>query len=67
MGQVWTTLICLGRRKDIVVAAGLHKAIATEYFRVGHMGVTVTDESRGDIEKVLSGVKAVIEAAQGSK
>jgi len=44
------------------VAAGLHKAIATEYFRIGHMGVTVTDEGRGDVEKVLSGIKAVMQA-----
>ena len=39
--------------KDIVVAAGLHKAIATQYFRVGHMGVTVTDSSRGDVDRVI--------------
>ena len=48
-------------RKDIVVAAGLHKAIATEYFRIGHMGVTVTDRDRGDVDKVLSGIKAILE------
>jgi alanine-glyoxylate transaminase/serine-glyoxylate transaminase/serine-pyruvate transaminase len=48
-------------RKDIVVAGGLHRAIASEYFRVGHMGVTVTDESRGDLKKVVKGIKAVLE------
>lgn len=51
-------------RKDIVVAAGLHKAIATEYFRIGHMGVTVTDKERGDIEKVLKSVEEVLKAAK---
>jgi alanine-glyoxylate transaminase/serine-glyoxylate transaminase/serine-pyruvate transaminase len=48
-------------RKDIVVAGGLHKAIASEYFRIGHMGVTVADESRGDLKKVVEGIKAVME------
>ena len=48
------------------MAAGLHKAIATEYFRVGHMGVTVTDGKRGDAERVLKGIKEVLEAKKGS-
>jgi len=48
--------------KDIVVAGGLHKAIATEYFRIGHMGITATDKARGDVEKVIKGVKEVLEA-----
>jgi hypothetical protein len=50
--------------KDIVVAGGLHKAIATEYFRIGHMGITVTDSSRGDLDKVLKGVEDVLKAAK---
>lgn len=43
-----------------MVAGGLHKDIASTYFRVGHMGVTVTDASRGDIQKVLDAVKTVV-------
>lgn len=54
-------------RKDIVVAAGLHKAIATEYFRIGHMGVTAVDPSRGDVDKVLDGIKSVLSAKGWSK
>ncbi|WWC89041.1 uncharacterized protein L201_003959 [Kwoniella dendrophila CBS 6074] len=46
--------------KNIVVAAGLHKAIVTEYFRIGHMGVTATNRQRGDLEKVINGVKDVL-------
>lgn len=46
--------------KGIVVAAGLHKAMATQYFRIGHMGVTVTQRERGDLEKVIKGVKEVL-------
>ncbi|ORX35631.1 pyridoxal phosphate-dependent transferase [Kockovaella imperatae] len=46
--------------KDIVVAAGLHKAIASEYFRIGHMGITVTDKGRGDLDKILNGIQEVL-------
>ncbi|OCF43063.1 alanine-glyoxylate transaminase/serine-glyoxylate transaminase/serine-pyruvate transaminase [Kwoniella heveanensis CBS 569] len=46
--------------RDIVVAAGLHKAIATEYFRIGHMGITAVDRERGDLEKVIKGIKEVL-------
>ena len=48
--------------KDIVVAGGIHKAIASEYFRIGHMGVTAVDPSRGDIDHVLNGIKEVLNA-----
>ena len=47
--------------KDIVVAAGLHKAIATEYFRIGHMGVTAVESERGDLERVVKGIKEALE------
>ena len=30
--------------KNVVFAAGLHKEVKDTYFRIGHMGVTVTDE-----------------------
>lgn len=32
-------------------------AIKTKYFRIGHMGVTVTDKSRGDIDTILKALK----------
>jgi alanine-glyoxylate transaminase/serine-glyoxylate transaminase/serine-pyruvate transaminase len=47
--------------KDIVVAAGLHKAIATEYFRIGHMGVTAVESERDDLERVVRGIKEAVE------
>lgn len=50
--------------RDIVVAGGLHKEIATKYFRVGHMGITACDSSRGDIQKILDGVSAVVKEAK---
>lgn len=53
--------------RDIVVAGGLHKDIASEYFRVGHMGVTSADPSRGDVDKIINGVKAVLDEAKKNK
>ncbi|CAK5267529.1 unnamed protein product [Mycena citricolor] len=45
--------------KNIIVAGGLHTANKDKYFRIGHMGVTVVDPSRGDIETVVAGLKEV--------
>lgn len=42
--------------RGVVFAAGLHKEIATKYFRIGHMGVSV-DFSRGHLDKALKAVK----------
>lgn len=44
-------------KKGVVFAGGLHKEIATKYIRFGHMGVSVMDEGRGDIEKALKALK----------
>ncbi|KIR25189.1 alanine-glyoxylate transaminase/serine-glyoxylate transaminase/serine-pyruvate transaminase [Cryptococcus deuterogattii 99/473] len=46
--------------RNIVVAAGLHKAIVSEYFRIGHMGITAVDRQRGDLEKVVKNIKEVL-------
>ncbi|KAK3072401.1 hypothetical protein LTR53_006894 [Teratosphaeriaceae sp. CCFEE 6253] len=40
-------------KKGVIFAGGLHKEIATKYVRFGHMGVSVTDPGRGDIDKAL--------------
>lgn len=31
--------------------------ITATYFRIGHMGITVTDPSRGDIDRILEVIK----------
>ena len=36
---------------------------ADKYFRIGHMGVTVVDKQRGDIDRLVDGVQAVVNAA----
>ncbi len=43
--------------KGVIFAAGLHKEIATKYFRIGHMGVSVTRKERGDIDQALKALQ----------
>ncbi|KAL7267066.1 hypothetical protein RUND412_010359, partial [Rhizina undulata] len=43
--------------KGVVFAGGLHKEIATKYFRFGHMGVSVMDGELGHIEKAVKALK----------
>ncbi|PPQ79672.1 hypothetical protein CVT25_003246 [Psilocybe cyanescens] len=40
-------------KKGIIVAGGLLAAIKDSYFRIGHMGVSVVNEDRGDVEAVI--------------
>ncbi|KAJ5804685.1 uncharacterized protein N7518_000988 [Penicillium psychrosexuale] len=52
-------------RRGVVFAAGLHKEIANQYIRFGHMGVSIMDTDRGDIEKALAALRdALTEARQ---
>ena len=44
-------------KKGIIFAGGLHKEIATKYIRFGHMGVSVTDPNRQDVDKALEALK----------
>jgi len=46
--------------KDIVVAGGLHTQIKDKYFRIGHMGITVVDAQRGDVDKLIGTLQSVI-------
>lgn len=46
--------------KGVVFAGGLHKEIATKYFRIGHMGVSVLDKSRGDVDKALNAIREAL-------
>ena len=40
--------------KGVIFAGGLHREIATKYIRIGHMGVSVLQEDRGDIERAIN-------------
>jgi alanine-glyoxylate transaminase / serine-glyoxylate transaminase / serine-pyruvate transaminase len=44
--------------KGVIFAGGIHKAIATKYIRFGHMGVSVTDPNRKDVDKALDALKS---------
>ncbi|KAI9055588.1 hypothetical protein LZ554_000534 [Drepanopeziza brunnea f. sp. 'monogermtubi'] len=41
-------------KKGVIFAGGLHKEIATKYIRVGHMGVSVTDSKRDDVDRAIN-------------
>ena len=44
-------------KKGVIFAGGLHKEIATKYIRFGHMGVSVVDPARKDVDKALEALK----------
>ena len=44
-------------KRGVVFAGGLHKEIATKYIRFGHMGVSIMDDKRDDIERALRALK----------
>ncbi|KAF2155609.1 PLP-dependent transferase, partial [Myriangium duriaei CBS 260.36] len=43
--------------RGVVFAGGLHKEIAAKYIRLGHMGVSVTDPKRDDIDRAIKALK----------
>jgi alanine-glyoxylate transaminase/serine-glyoxylate transaminase/serine-pyruvate transaminase len=45
-------------KKGVIFAGGLHKDIAAKYIRFGHMGVSVTDPKRDDIDRAIGALKA---------
>lgn len=50
-------------KKGVVFAGGLHKECATKYVRFGHMGVSVMDGKKDDIERALDALKEGLQAA----
>lgn len=53
--------------RGVVFAGGLHKQIATKYVRFGHMGVSVTDPNRNDIDNAIKALKEGVQEAQEAK
>ncbi|KAL9131785.1 MAG: hypothetical protein Q9217_000390 [Psora testacea] len=47
-------------KKGVIFAGGLHKDIAAKYIRLGHMGVSVTDPKRDDIDRALRALKEAL-------
>jgi alanine-glyoxylate transaminase/serine-glyoxylate transaminase/serine-pyruvate transaminase len=54
-------------KRGVIFAAGLHKEIATRYIRFGHMGVSVTDPARNDIDKAIAALKEALTEAKQAK
>ncbi|MCJ1356901.1 MAG: hypothetical protein MMC33_006897 [Icmadophila ericetorum] len=44
-------------KRGVIFAGGLHKEIAAKYIRFGHMGVSVMDEKRDDVERALKALQ----------
>ncbi|KAK0723173.1 pyridoxal phosphate-dependent transferase [Lasiosphaeria miniovina] len=44
-------------KRGVVFAGGIHKEIVTKYIRFGHMGVSVLDLSRGDIDRAIKALE----------
>ncbi|KAF9523065.1 pyridoxal phosphate-dependent transferase [Crepidotus variabilis] len=40
-------------KKGVVIAGGLHVDIKDKYFRIGHMGISVVEQSRQDVDTVI--------------
>lgn len=54
-------------KKGVIFAGGLHKEIATKYIRFGHMGVSVTDPGRRDIENAIEALKQGLAEVEKAK
>ena len=53
--------------RGVIFAGGLHKEIATKYIRFGHMGISVTNPGRGDIDNALAALKETLAEAKQAK
>ncbi|RAL09336.1 alanine--glyoxylate transaminase [Aspergillus homomorphus CBS 101889] len=54
-------------KRGVIFAAGLHKEAATKYIRFGHMGVSVTDPARSDVDKAIAALKEALTEAKQAK
>jgi len=45
-------------KRGVIFAGGLHKEIAARYIRFGHMGVSILDPKRNDVDKALEALRA---------
>lgn len=54
-------------KRGVVVAGGLHTAIKDKYFRIGHMGLSVVDAQRGDVNTVIRALEDTLKEARAAK
>jgi alanine-glyoxylate transaminase/serine-glyoxylate transaminase/serine-pyruvate transaminase len=46
--------------KGVQIAGGLHTECAAKYFRIGHMGISVTEPQRGHMDKVIQSLTTTL-------
>jgi len=66
-GLVASDILPRVAKEGIIIAGGLHKDVKDKYFRVGHMGVSVVDPQRDDLDRVIAGITKAIEEANAEK
>ncbi|KAK4216130.1 pyridoxal phosphate-dependent transferase [Rhypophila decipiens] len=44
-------------KRGVVFAGGIHKEVATRYIRFGHMGVSILDPRRGDVDRAVKALE----------
>ncbi|KAF8843897.1 PLP-dependent transferase [Paxillus ammoniavirescens] len=66
-GLVGSDIIPRLLEQGIVVAGGIHSSIKDKYFRIGHMGVSVVDPKRGDIDIVIKALAKTLKEAKAPK
>jgi alanine-glyoxylate transaminase/serine-glyoxylate transaminase/serine-pyruvate transaminase len=54
-------------KRGVIFAGGLHKEVASRYIRFGHMGVSVTDPARKDVDNAISALKEAVAEAKKNK
>ena len=50
-------------KRGVVFAGGLHKEIPMKYIRFGHMGVSVTDPKRDDVQRSIEALRESLSEA----
>ncbi|KAG5636870.1 hypothetical protein H0H81_006592 [Sphagnurus paluster] len=54
-------------QRGLVIAGGLFASIKDKYFRIGHMGVTVVESDRGDVDNIIRVLRESIAEAKSQK
>ncbi|KAG6856554.1 hypothetical protein H0H87_003236 [Tephrocybe sp. NHM501043] len=54
-------------QRGLVIAGGLFAEIKDKYFRIGHMGVTVVESKRGDVDTIIRVLQESITDARSQK
>lgn len=56
----WPSIVPHMAQQGVVASGGLHKDVKTQYFRIGHMNISVLDLARGDMVRVLSALESAL-------